>query len=122
MNAISAGRKALAQTMTDGGVKTFPNVPMQINTARAVALAPAPDYVLSTLDFGSDVAVTLHAYCLVKPKNAEADLDALDGLLVDVAAVLEPTVWSITACDEPDVLTYGDWSLYGARLTLTATL
>lgn len=121
MNRVTTARRALADALTTTSVKAFDNLPQQINARRAIGLTPAVDYLTSAPDFGADVQVRLYAWALVKPVNDRADEEALDDLILNLLTGL-PAPWSATECDEPDVLAYGDWAMYGARLTLTATL
>lgn len=119
-DVLTLAREALVEQLEAAGLTAHAFLPTQVNADRAVVLAPADNYVSTSQDFGRAFVVTLTAYLLISPKNDRADSKALNALIVEFQAAARP--WSITACDAPDVLTYGDWVKYGVAMTITLTL
>lgn len=118
-NRITAARRALAASITSPSAEVLP---AKINTPTFIGFTPAPDYVTGDGTFGDGLDLHLFAWALVKPKNDKHDVEALDALLVELAAAARENGWGIERVDEPDVLKYGDWSMYGTRITLTISV
>ncbi|WP_311210905.1 MULTISPECIES: hypothetical protein [unclassified Aeromicrobium] len=123
-NRLTVARRALVAAVAATGAPTAEVLPVKVNSSTLISFAPASDYVDQADTFGGDLKMRVYAYALVKPKNDRHDAETLDGLLValhDGSRASSPP-WFIEAVDEPDVLKYGEWVMYGTRLTLTTTL
>ena len=118
-NRLTAARRDLVASITaPDETKVHEVLPAKINSRRAIAFSPAPDYALGPEDYGRSLTLSVSAWLLVSPRNDVADAEDLDELFLALYDGLPPG-WAITTTDEPDVLRYGDWAMYGTRLTLT---
>lgn len=118
-NRITEARRALAESIVSPSAEVLPR---QINTPTFIGFAPAPDYLAHDGTFGGGLEVNLSAFALVKSKNDLYDVETLDDLLIELTDAARVNGWGIERVDEPDVLKYGDWSMYGTRITLTISV
>lgn len=121
-NRITVARRALVDAMAAATSAPVAEVlPAKINTSTLVGFTPADEYIGPGDTFADVITVRVYGWLLVKPKNDRHDLEQLDDLLTALNAAARSSTWAIEAVDEPDVLKYGDWAMYGTRVTLTTT-
>lgn len=124
MNAITAARKSLAESLADRApeVHVIDHVPESIdtNSTGTVVLEPGDPFVQrgESLDV-TEVELTYDLWLLLgytgENETAADDLDLL------VSSVFEalPRQWLLTAAGKPGPQTNGEWTCYGLRLTAT---
>lgn len=119
---MTTARRDLVTALIAAGIPASEVIPAKINTPTHIGLAPHADYITWGDSFGRDLEVTMSAFVLVKPKNDVADLAALDSLLTTLAAVAPGLGWGVRDIEEPDLLMFGDWAMYGVRATIHTTI